>query len=141
MFYLDTSAFVPLYAAEKSSAKLDAWLNKFGSAVFISEWTATEFYSALGLKVRMRELSRQQALAAMAAFNLDLRTSWNIVTPTASDYRRACDYLARLDTGLRSGDALHLAIAKNHDAKSIVSLDKNLIKAAHKLDIPAQVPI
>ncbi len=136
MLYLDTSALLPLYVAEKTSVKLEAWLSDQADTVFISEWTVTEFYSALGNKVRLRELSKQQALSVIAAFKLDLRESWRVISPDTVDFQRACEYLVRLDTGLRCGDALHLAIAKNHAAKKIVSLDKVLVKAAQKLDIP-----
>ena len=56
--------------------------------------------------------------------------------PEAEDYDLAKRYLRRHETGLRAGDALHLAIAANHDARAIHSLDKTMIKAGRLLGLP-----
>jgi antitoxin (DNA-binding transcriptional repressor) of toxin-antitoxin stability system len=40
---------------------------------------------------------------------------------------------------LRAGDALHLAIAGNHQADAIYSLDKVMIKAGKILDLPVSM--
>ncbi len=37
---------------------------------------------------------------------------------------------------LRAGDALHLAIARNHHARAIHSLDKKLLTAGRTLGLP-----
>jgi uncharacterized protein len=47
----------------------------------------------------------------------------------------------RFETGLRAGDALHLAIADNHRAAAIYSLDKALLKAGKILDLPVRMGI
>jgi predicted nucleic acid-binding protein len=39
-------------------------------------------------------------------------------------------------TGLRAGDALHLAITANHGAKKVWSLDQGFIKAGKQLKLP-----
>ncbi|MBC7637090.1 MAG: hypothetical protein H7251_15980 [Acetobacteraceae bacterium] len=44
--------------------------------------------------------------------------------------------MARPETGLRGGDALHLAIAANRRASAIYSLDKGLVKAGKMLGLP-----
>jgi predicted nucleic acid-binding protein len=38
--------------------------------------------------------------------------------------------------GLRAGDALHLAIARNRRADTIYSLDKTMLKAGRGLGLP-----
>jgi predicted nucleic acid-binding protein len=39
---------------------------------------------------------------------------------------------------LRAGDALHLAIAVNNNARMIYSLDRTFIQAGKKLGLPVQ---
>ena len=52
----------------------------------------------------------------------------------------ARDYLAQPDTGLRAGDALHLAIAANNAASEIHTLDKTMLKAGMQLGLPISTP-
>ncbi|MFG1466891.1 type II toxin-antitoxin system VapC family toxin, partial [Xanthobacter sp. DSM 24535] len=54
----------------------------------------------------------------------------------ADDYDLAKKFLGTFETGLRAGDALHLAIASNHQAGAIYSLDKVLFKAGKILGLP-----
>jgi predicted nucleic acid-binding protein len=61
--------------------------------------------------------------------------------PSGDDYERARYYLRNYETGLRAGDALHLAIAGNHRAKAIYSLDKTMIKAGKILGLPVSAGI
>jgi hypothetical protein len=48
-------------------------------------------------------------------------------------------YVLNFRTALRVGDALHLAIAKNHGAVKLPTLDDGLLKAAKLLAVPAHV--
>ena len=67
--------------------------------------------------------------------------SFVVWLPNADDYRRAKEYLGNHDTGLRAWDALHLAIAKNHRAEAIYSLDKTLRNAGSALGLPISAGI
>jgi len=58
-----------------------------------------------------------------------------------ADFELAIHFLHQYKTGLRAGDALHLAISKNYDAKMLYTLDQGLLKAASILNIPAQLGI
>jgi predicted nucleic acid-binding protein len=60
---------------------------------------------------------------------------------SAGDYVLAREYLARPETRLRAGDALHLAIAKNQRVTAIYSLDKKLLSAGATLGVPARAAI
>jgi hypothetical protein len=51
------------------------------------------------------------------------------------------EYLDRFETGLGAGDALHLAVANNHRAAVIYSLDKTLLKAGKILDLSVSMGI
>ena len=61
--------------------------------------------------------------------------------PSADDYSLAKTYLGHPGSGLRAGDALHLAVATNHRAEAIYSLDKTLRKAGSVLGLRISVGI
>jgi predicted nucleic acid-binding protein len=86
-------------------------------------------------RVRMRELSTEHALRALAAFEELLRSSFQVVLPQKADFDLAIAFVQYTETGLRSGDALHLAIAHNRGVRRFYTLDKKLIKAAKLLGI------
>jgi hypothetical protein len=50
--------------------------------------------------------------------------------------------LQNLKSGLRSGDALHIAIAVNSISKvtRLLTLDKGFIKSARGIDVPVEMP-
>ena len=67
--------------------------------------------------------------------------SFSVLLPNADDFSLAKRYLGRFETGLRAGDALHLAVANNHRAAVIYSLDKTLLKAGKIVDLPVSMGI
>jgi predicted nucleic acid-binding protein len=67
--------------------------------------------------------------------------SFEIILPNAHDFDLCRDYLLRFETGLRVGDAMHLAIAGNHQARAFYSLDKKLLKAGRLLGLPMDAGI
>ena len=52
------------------------------------------------------------------------------------DFRTAARFADQHTTGLRSGDALHLAVAANHGVR-INALDRGLVRAAEALGVSA----
>ena len=137
MLYLDTSFLVPYFVSEESSDKVERFLRSVkGEELAVSTWTATEFVSALGLKVRTRQLDRPAAVAALAAFREVGEGYFNWLAVSAGDFRAASTYLENWDLGLRAGDALHLAVAKSNSAKKLLTLDERMLKAAKVLRIP-----
>ena len=106
-----------------------------------SYWTQVEFSSVLARHVRMQTLTETQALQLLKKFEHYLAGSYYMITPTVDDFKLATKLLEQHHTGLRGGDALHLAISKNHRAKCLYTLDKKLVKAALLLNIPAKIGI
>jgi predicted nucleic acid-binding protein len=53
-----------------------------------------------------------------------LNESFDLRSPSAADFSAAAKYLGTPKTGLRAGDALHLAIAASHWAKEILTLTR-----------------
>jgi predicted nucleic acid-binding protein len=121
MLYLDTSFVTPIVLPEATS---------------VSHWTRIEFAGLVARRVRMRELRNEHAAQAMVAFERLLADSFLIILPTLSDFNLAIELLNYRKSGLRSGDALHLAIARNRGAE-FFTLDKKLIRAARSMGITA----
>lgn len=138
MLYFDTSFIAPLYISEPNSdevRQLTLALSK--KHIAISEWTCVEFSSMVARRVRMQQLGENAAQGLLAAFERISHTQYVVLTPSQADYRLAELFLRNFATGLRAGDALHLAIAKNNGASHVYSLDQGLIRAAALLDLPA----
>ncbi len=84
----------------------------------------------------MGALKAQAAKQADDRFEEMIDESFVVLLPNAEDFNLAREFLKSHDTGLRAGDAFHLAIAKNHAAEAIYSLDKTMIKAGKSLGLP-----
>ncbi len=142
MVYLDTSILLPLFIREPKSevvrARLQALLKHNPT---ISEWTRTEFASAIGIMARSRRLEQDVAHDALRAFHAMADSSLAVLVPEKEDFLLASRFLERFELGLRAGDALHLAIAANHGAKEIYALDHIMIRSAQKLNIKAHMVV
>lgn len=139
MIYLDTSFLTPLFRAEPASTQVAGCIAKLpADKLVISQWTRVEFASVIAREVRMRTLNETQAQTLLAAFDALAESSLHIWLPTAADFQLAHDFVANFSTGLRAPDALHLSIAHNHGAETVLSLDEGLILAAEKLGLSAR---
>jgi|SRR6185436_9531051 len=142
MLYLDTSFLVPYFVSENSSEKVEKFLRDVKEdELVVSAWTATEFVSALGLKVRTKQLDKPAASAALAAFREVGEQYFNWLAVSAGDFKAASAYLERWDLGLRAGDALHFAVAKSNAVKKLLTLDERMLKAGKALRIPVSTGI
>ncbi len=138
MIYLDTSFLAPFYIKEATSASIEAiLLNIPTDKLAISDWTTVEFTSLLSRRFRMNELNLEQIEAIIYSFKEDTDQSYTVFTVTTADFILASEFIQQWETGLRAGDALHLAIARNHSIENLLSLDRKLIDAARQLNIPS----
>jgi predicted nucleic acid-binding protein len=137
LFYFDTSFLVPLILPEATSGRISAFVDTLPAQEFaVSHWTRVEFSSLLAREVRMGGFDAGRAAEADAQFEAMLRESFAVLLPDANDFGLAKQYLIRFETGLRAGDALHLAVAGNRRAETIYTLDKRLLKAGAALGLP-----
>ena len=141
MVYLDTSFIAPLAIAEASRESVAAFLLGSKAELATSQWTRVELASLVARRVRMGELDADQAEAIRTAFDRLLAESFTMLTVATTDFTTAVALLAKPDTGLRAGDALHLAIARNHRAKTVYTLDRGLLKAGKRLKLPVSAGI
>jgi uncharacterized protein len=137
MLYFDTSFLVPMILAEPTSDRIERFLTRqIAGELAVSYWTRLEFSSMLAQQVRMGVLDPRAALEADAQFDTMVNGSFMLLVPRTDDYELARRYLQEYRTGLRAGDAFHLAIASNNRARAIYSLDKKLCNAGKILRLP-----
>jgi uncharacterized protein len=142
MFYFDTSFLAPLILPEKTSDKIAKFIGGLAvEKLTVSHWARVEFSSLLAREVRMGGLEARSAIAADAQFEDILQESFLVLLPNANDFTLAKEFLGHHKLGLRAGDALHLAIASNHRAEAVYSLDKTMIKAGKNLGLPVTAGI
>ena len=140
MLYFDTSFLAPLFKAEVRSLDVKQFVaGSTPGQMAISHWTHVEFASVLGKNVRIGSMTAAQANVAAATFVTFVTRGCTVLDVTRRDFDTARRFLADRHSGLRSGDALHLAIASNNAATSIYSLDRTMIAAGQSLGLPMNV--
>lgn len=139
MIYLDTSFLTPLFRAEELSERVESFLAvQPPGTLAISHWTRVEFASAIAREVRMKSITATTARNLIEEFDALADAALHVLIPAAADFDLARNFVAAFATRLRGPDALHLAIARNHGVKEILTLDADLIHAAKKLDLVAR---
>ena len=133
MIYLDTSAAVPLFVAERSSELVDRWLSECDVPVVSSDWMVTEFASALSIKERSGTLAARDAKVAWRSFETFCHSGLRLAPVSRNAFEVAAKLVREPLYGLRSGDALHLAVAKEIGAKIISTLDATMASNAKRL--------
>lgn len=137
MLYFDTSILAPLLLQEAVSEKVERFFARHKPGdMAVSRWTLVEFSSLLAREVRMGGMEETMALEVDAEFLRLIDDSFVVLPVAASDFDLARSYVQTYSSGLRAGDALHLAIAGNHSAHKIYSLDKRFVDAGKKLGLP-----
>ena len=121
---------------EESSDAVEAFLRDGEDELATSQWTRVELASLVSRRVRMGEFDEVQAEAIRKTFEQLLVQSFVLLVPGVADFVTATQFLVPADMGLRAGDALHLAIATNHGAKRVYTLDRGLLKAGEQLKVP-----
>lgn len=131
MVYADTSALIALFAREPRGRLVRQWLDEYPQAGYqVSDWGVTEVASALAVKVRRTELNPTHLSQAWQAFNEACGTVFRVEAVTADDFSGAAGLCLKPATGLRAGDALHLAVALRLQCDALMSFDGSLNRNA-----------
>jgi uncharacterized protein len=124
--YADTSALVALFAKESTALGIRNWLNDESNVLCAADWCVTEVASALSVKVRSKTLAQEEADLSWAAFEQACQGAIELLPVLAQDFSRAAQLCRVAVSGLRAGDALHLAVALRQNCKQLLSFDRNL---------------
>jgi predicted nucleic acid-binding protein len=142
MLYFDTSFLTPIFRKEATSAAIEHFLQQQSvGELAISHWARVEFSSVLARDVRMGAIEAQAAIELDAQFEMTVTRSFVVLLPDKDDFDLCKRYLQRFDSNLRAGDALHLAIANNRDARAFYTLDRKLLRAGKLLGLPVATGI
>lgn len=135
--FVDTSALVKFYYPEADSDKIEALLLK-SSRIYISQLHVVEMASALMKKVRDRDLQKLKAAILWNTFLDDLQ-SGQIETISIEErhYFKAADLVQVFGEryGIKTLDALHLAVAHALVNVSFLCADKPLSRIARMMGI------
>jgi predicted nucleic acid-binding protein len=138
MVYVDTSVLVALFAMETKTDAVSKWYASCSEEMVSAAWCVTEFASALGIKQRTKQMSGEQCAAAWLAFERLCAGDLHLLPVEPGTFHKAATLALDASTGLRAGDALHLAAALDSKARNMVTLDEVLARNARaaKLKVP-----
>ncbi len=126
MLYVDTSVLVAALAAETGSDRAQYFLAEARpNDLFASAWVTTEFSSALALKLRVGQIDERLRSRLLNEFTSLVAGSFRMLGIEQTHFHAAAQICDRSELRLRSGDALHLAIAIAYGA-TMVTLDANM---------------
>ena len=135
MIYLDSSLVVASITSEVDTTRVQQWMRLQDEAVLtVSDWVATEVAGALAFKVRTGQIDGSEREAALLRWE-DMRQTLLANEPvTTAAFQAAAGLFKDSAVKLRSGDALHIAIAKV-GGHSLATLDKDMAETAVVLGV------
>ncbi len=133
MVYVDTSVLVPLFLNEPHSLAASDWYAREKSELVAAAWCIPEFASALGIKQRTGAIDTPQAKGAWERFERMVAADLRLLPVAPANFHRAAQLVLDAASGLRAGDALHLACAEAAGAKRMATLDEVLSRNAQRL--------
>ena len=135
MLYVDTSVLVALCTNEAKTAAVSKWYGACTDELASAAWCVTEFASAMGIKQRTGQLTEPQAQAAWVKFERMCASDLQLLPVQAMTFHKAAMLTLDAATGLRAGDALHLACALEAKAVGMVTLDAVLAKNSKRFKV------
>ena len=136
--YLDASALVSLFVQDEFSERARGFVRAGSDAAILSDWTIAEAVSAISRGVRTRVLSRDGAKSALEGIDGWAASAVERIEVAPADIRSAERILRRLDTTLRTPDALHIVIAQRL-ALPLLTFDVAMARDARRLGHSASV--
>jgi len=138
--YVDSCVLLSLFLGDSGYTDSEQWLiNQGDQTLWISHWVLLEVAGVIATCVRRGQLTAEQALMIGSEFESFRQERLTLIEPRGTDFLQACQWLERcLHLPLRSGDALHLALAQRQQL-TVVSADRALARCAESLGLPLQL--
>ena len=138
--YGDRCVLLSLLLGGSCYTDSERWLiNQGDQTLWISHWVLLEVAGVIATCVRRGQLTAEQAQTIGSEFESFRQERLTLIEPRASDFLQARQWLERcLHLPLRSGDALHLALAQRQQL-TVVSADRALARCAESLGLPLQL--
>lgn len=136
--FCDTSALAKRYVQEPGSEELEKLFSSIATEIFISTLAFVEFASAMGRKLRNKEIAK----AKVGETIKELEEDWYEVftkIPLENILAEKAAAIA-LEHSLKGADAIHLASAQMTGAELFVASDHKLIRVAKKIGINSYNP-
>lgn len=130
--YLDASVLVPLFVEEPGTARARALIE--GNVLLIGDFAAGEFSAAISRRTRTDEIPAADAAAIFAALDSWSSRAATRIELVGQDGPAAMELVRRFDLGLRTPDALHIAIARRIGA-ALATFDVRMAMAAQSLGV------
>ena len=130
--YIDASVLVSLIWVEPDTQWAQALILPATAERLISDFAAAEVASAISRRVRMGQTTSQAASEILLRFDRWSVADATSVQTTTADIAEAARLVRRFELRLRAPDALHLALARRHDA-DLVTRDQGMIRAAEMI--------
>lgn len=131
--YVDTSVIVSLLTDEPKTQACKDWFKALKQAPMSGDWLVTEFYSAIALKQRIGQLREKDVKATMHQFENLTNNGGIKLMPIARETFAKAGKLTHQHANTRAGDALHLSVAMQCEAKAFVTLDNAQAASAKQL--------
>ena len=138
--YGDRCVLLSLLLGDSGYTDSERWLiNQGDQTLWISHWVLLEVAGVIATCVRRGQLTAEQAQTIGSEFETFRQERLTLIEPRGTDFLQARQWLERcLHLPLRSGDALHLALAKRQQL-TVVSADRALARCAETLGLPLQL--
>ena len=144
-YFLDASALAKLYVQETGTEKMLALATQAETNLVILSLSRVELRAAVQRRVRSRDLSKENASAALTAFNDHLGTVYIVQQVTEALIEKAQGLIDRHD--LRAYDSIQLAacltlpMQDNEDRAIFTCADGRLVAAAKEEGWPVLNPV
>lgn len=141
-FYLDSTALVKRYSRERGTRAVNALFTKRDRKIIIGLLSLTEFFSAVALKAREGELTRDDWYSVVLKFEAESdRGLFHFVAPSTQTFVTT-KHLIMENPLLRASQAVHLALAMELKPLRLfmVSSDRQILDLCRPLGLKAINP-
>ena len=130
MQYADTCLLVSVFISDSGTDAALAWLEQAaGEPLLASHWSLTEFSCAAANLARQRKISAKLHTEAQKRFRQFAADRLTLESISPSDFNQASHMVEHYASGLRAGDAVHLALCQRLNA-TLCTADKVMANAA-----------